>query len=489
MLHATRARGGRVRSLRAGRRHARPAGLQVGGVGAHERQIHRHAVESQYHAFAAHLGAPPSATKFKSSPCRREALLHTPTPTLIRSIDGFFNYCEQEHVANDEPLEVRDLADALERDGSAAKRSCALKHEPPPVAVKPRAAPFLPIAPHAAQRALPGDDEADEQYANRDVSGRVYASLDNSNATPHQPVAADVRGAVEVQPVAVVAQRNAGYMNNPVRWRINDVRADMQTVLQHIFSHVRLLRGDDVPPLPNTGLLEGISAPSVILQNEDGGRIKLNLNRLEENKHPFFINPGMTVFVEGVNTNDRLFDVHDIYDNAMHTAQQQPRVSEPEHQVKMEDEQDIQLDIQPSQPYENLIVAAGPFTRLSNLKYGPLYDLLQIIERDRPHVVILAGPFVEEAHQHISDRTPMSHEQVFFDPVISPLQAAISRMVPGGETVPQFVLILALRDVHHSFLCPQPAFRSPPEQLDPNIHLCPNPSVLRVSAKDGQHVS
>ncbi|KAI0561742.1 hypothetical protein FGB62_73g16 [Gracilaria domingensis] len=173
--------------------------------------------ESQYHAFAAHLGAPPSATKFKSSPRRRDALLHTPTPTLIRSIDGFFNYCEQEHVANDEPLVVRDLAHALEHDGSAAKRSCALKHEPLLVAVKPRAAPLLPIAPHAAQRALPGDDEADEQYANRDVSGGVNASLDNSHATPHHPMAADVRGAVDVQPVAVAAQRNAGYMNNPVR--------------------------------------------------------------------------------------------------------------------------------------------------------------------------------------------------------------------------------------------------------------------------------
>ncbi|KAI0561741.1 DNA polymerase alpha subunit B [Gracilaria domingensis] len=183
----------------------------------------------------------------------------------------------------------------------------------------------------------------------------------------------------------------------------------------------------------------------------------------------------MIVVVEGVNTNGRLFDVHDIYDNAMHTPQQQPCLSEPEHQ--------------PSQPYENLIVAAGPFTRLSSLKYGPLHDLLEIVERDKSHVVILAGPFVEEAHQNISDQTPISHEQVFFDRVISPLQAAISRMVPGRETVPQFVLILALRDVHHSFLCPQPAFRSPREQRDPNIHLCPNPSVLRVSAKDGQHVS
>ncbi|KAI0561158.1 DNA polymerase alpha subunit B [Gracilaria domingensis] len=468
--------------------------------------------ESEFRAFAAHLRAAQSATKPKSSPRRRDALLHTPTPTptLIRSVDEFFNYCEQEHVANDEPLVVRDLADALEHDASAAKRSRVLKHEPLPVPVKPRVAPLPPIAPHAAQRALPGDDQADEHYANRDASGRVEASLDNSNATPHHPMAADVRGAVDVQPVAVAAQRNGEYMNNPVRQRINDVRAHMQTVLQHILSRVRLLRGDDVPPLSSTGLLEGspatvliagrirteledadatstarINVQSVILENEDGNRIKLNLNRLVENKHPFFINPGMIVVVEGVNTNGRLFDVHAIYDNAMHTPQQQPRVSEPEHPVKMEDEQDIQ----PSQPYANLIVAAGPFTRPSNLKYEPLSDLLEIIERNRPDVVILTGPFVEESHQHISDRTPMSHEQVFVDRVISPLQAAISSMVRSGETVPQFVLIPALGDVHHSFVCPQPAFRWPLEQRDPNIHLCPNPSVLRVSAKDGQHVS
>ncbi|KAI0558757.1 DNA polymerase alpha subunit B [Gracilaria domingensis] len=247
-------------------------------------------------------------------------------------------------------------------------------------------------------------------------------------------MAADVSRAVNAQPVAVAAQRNAGYMNNPVRQRINDVRAHMQMVLQHIFSRVRLLRGDDVPPLSNTGLLEGspatvliagrirteledadatstarINVYSVTLDNEDGSRIKFNLNRLVKNKHLFFINQGMIVVVDGANTNGRLFDVHAIYDNAMHTHQQQPRVSEPEHQLKMEDEQDIQPEIQPTQPYENLIVAAGPFTRPSNFKYEPLSDLLEIIERNRPDVVILTGPFVEESHQHISDGTPISH--------------------------------------------------------------------------------
>eukprot|EP00737_Agarophyton_chilense_P002819 gb/GEZJ01003243.1/.p1 GENE.gb/GEZJ01003243.1/~~gb/GEZJ01003243.1/.p1 ORF type:complete len:684 (-),score=89.89 gb/GEZJ01003243.1/:2272-4251(-) len=464
--------------------------------------------EEEFRAFAAHLRQKAlKASVFKSTPPpRKSSLLHSPgpTPTRVNNIDEFFNYLSDEAKkevrvkAEPEPLIVRNLNQTLDDDATNAKRSRLFKAEPIPAQVKP----------HDVNH-LPGDDKQDEQYANRTGSGRVEASLDNSEATPHNPLSRDLLGPIHVQPFTP-HQPHTRYMHNPVLQRMNDVRSHTQTIVEQILSRLKLLRDDEMPRLsticrqggsPATILIAGrirteleeidascnatINLESVILEGEDGHFIKLNLHRLVNNKHPFFINPGMVVVVEGVNTNGKLFDVHAIYDNAMQTSEQR-HVFQEKREVKMEEEDEVE---QHSQPYANLIVAAGPFTRQSNLKYEPLSDLLQIIQRNKPHVVILTGPFVEESHQHISPQTPMPYDEVFVSRIIVPLQATIATMAASDELVPQFVLIPALEDVHHDFVCPQPAFRWPFAQVEHNIHLCPNPCVLEVSAKDGQYVS
>jgi hypothetical protein len=39
-------------------------------------------------------------------------------------------------------------------------------------------------------------------------------------------------------------------------------------------------------------------------------------------------------------------------------------------------------------------VACGPFTVGNELSYEALKDLIAIVNRDKPHALILAGPFV-----------------------------------------------------------------------------------------------
>jgi DNA polymerase alpha subunit B len=48
------------------------------------------------------------------------------------------------------------------------------------------------------------------------------------------------------------------------------------------------------------------------------------------------------------------------------------------------------------------MLACGPFTVNNELSYEALKDLMQIVNRDKPHVLMLSGPFVSQNHEDIS---------------------------------------------------------------------------------------
>jgi len=49
------------------------------------------------------------------------------------------------------------------------------------------------------------------------------------------------------------------------------------------------------------------------------------------------------------------------------------------------------------------MVAAGPFTNVSDLLYEPLVELLELCKRDKPHVLILMGPFLDAKSTNLQD--------------------------------------------------------------------------------------
>jgi len=49
-----------------------------------------------------------------------------------------------------------------------------------------------------------------------------------------------------------------------------------------------------------------------------------------------------------------------------------------------------------------IMLACGPFTVNNELSYEALKDLMQIVNRDKPHVLMLSGPFVSQNHEDIS---------------------------------------------------------------------------------------
>lgn len=47
------------------------------------------------------------------------------------------------------------------------------------------------------------------------------------------------------------------------------------------------------------------------------------------------------------------------------------------------------------------MVAAGPFTTGDSLAYDALGELIELVHRDRPHTLILMGPFLDVSNQVI----------------------------------------------------------------------------------------
>ncbi|CDF34849.1 unnamed protein product [Chondrus crispus] len=303
-------------------------------------------------------------------------------------------------------------------------------------------------------------------------------------------------------------------MNDAVPAKIDAVRARVRHLGDRILARVRHLRNEDELPKispesffvrsPDVVLAVGrirveleetdgvgigrINANSVVLESEEGNMVKLNLSRVHEKKQPMFLNSGMVVVVEGVNTNGRCIQVHAVYDNAMSL----PPDARQKKDHRVDDDGDSLLPDaaqEQEQPFANIIFAAGPFTTSTNLNYEPLEDLLSVVERARPDAVFLTGPFVDASHADVSSATPVQFEHIFETRVLNRLRKAVAAMTDEGPRT-EFVLVPSLMDVHHDFVCPQPAFRLQAGQpSDARIRLVANPSVVELASRDGAAVA
>ncbi|CAM9471035.1 unnamed protein product [Phaeothamnion confervicola] len=121
-------------------------------------------------------------------------------------------------------------------------------------------------------------------------------------------------------------------------------------------------------------------------------------------------------------------------------------------------------------PY-SVLVAAGPYTTVDNLKYTPFADLLAVVATTRPDVVVLLGPFVDEAHPQASPsfhgssvaagtvslevdgmQEAVDFETLFKVRIAGPLDALLKE---APDLATQFVLVPSTRDAFHDFVYPQ----------------------------------
>uniref|UniRef100_A0A8B9L1B0 DNA polymerase alpha subunit B n=1 Tax=Astyanax mexicanus TaxID=7994 RepID=A0A8B9L1B0_ASTMX len=123
-----------------------------------------------------------------------------------------------------------------------------------------------------------------------------------------------------------------------------------------------------------------------------------------------------------------------------------------------------------------VMVACGPYTPSDSLAYDPLIDLINIINKDRPDVCILLGPFVDSKHEQIEKgQVTETFETIF--------HKCVDSVVDGTRgTGCKLVLIPSQRDVHHHYIYPQPPFTLPDLKKDDvqRVTLAPEPCTLLI---------
>uniref|UniRef100_A0AAY4E368 DNA polymerase alpha subunit B n=1 Tax=Denticeps clupeoides TaxID=299321 RepID=A0AAY4E368_9TELE len=152
-----------------------------------------------------------------------------------------------------------------------------------------------------------------------------------------------------------------------------------------------------------------LNAQSVLLEagQEHGGRqVPVDLSELNE----FSLFPGQVVIMEGMNTTGNKLVASKLYEVS----------------------------------YSSFYLA-----------YDPLIDLINVINRDRPDVCILFGPFVDSKHEQIEKcQVTETFESIF--------NRCVDSLVEGTREIgSKLVFVPSQRDVHHHYVYPQPPFTIP----------------------------
>ncbi|XP_076971869.1 DNA polymerase alpha subunit B [Tamandua tetradactyla] len=179
-----------------------------------------------------------------------------------------------------------------------------------------------------------------------------------------------------------------------------------------------------------------LNSKSVILEGDrehsSGAQIPVDLSELKE----YSLFPGQVVIMEGINTTGRKLVATKLYEG----------VPLPFHHPTEEDEDFEQ---------QMVLAACGPYTTSDSIAYDPLLDLIAVINRDRPDVCILFGPFLDAKHEQVENCLLTSP----FDDIFKQcLRTIIEGTKSSGS---HLVFVPSLRDVHHQPVYPQPPFSHP----------------------------
>ncbi|XP_077079580.1 DNA polymerase alpha subunit B [Siphateles boraxobius] len=179
-----------------------------------------------------------------------------------------------------------------------------------------------------------------------------------------------------------------------------------------------------------------LNAQSVLLEagQEQGGRqVPVDLSELKE----FSLFPGQVVVMDGMNTSGEKFVATKLYEGI-------PLPFYCPSEVKHE------MD-EVSEPVM-VMMACGPYTPSESLTYDPLIDLITIINKDRPDVCILFGPFVDSKHEQIEKNQVTETFQSIF-------KRCVDSIVEGTKgSGSRLVFVPSQRDVNHHCIYPQPPF-------------------------------
>ncbi|KAM8816588.1 DNA polymerase alpha subunit B isoform 1-T1 [Rhynchonycteris naso] len=176
-----------------------------------------------------------------------------------------------------------------------------------------------------------------------------------------------------------------------------------------------------------------LNSKSVILEGDrehsSGAQVPVDLSELKE----YSLFPGQVVIMEGINSTGRKLVATKLYEG----------VPLPFYQPT-EENGDFEQNM--------VLVACGPYTTSDSITYDPMLDLITVINRDRPDVCILFGPFLDAKHEQVESCLLTSP---FEDVFKQCLRTVIEGTRSSGS---HLVFVPSLRDVHHEPVYPQPPF-------------------------------
>ncbi|XP_031125202.1 DNA polymerase alpha subunit B [Ipomoea triloba] len=185
------------------------------------------------------------------------------------------------------------------------------------------------------------------------------------------------------------------------------------------------------------------------VEHSGGQRVRLDLQNLDH----FSIFPGQVIGVEGHNPSGHCLIASKIIDHIPSSVSSDEGL----HPAK---KQAMNQELQRTNTYGavselSLIVAAGPFTTTDNLFFEPLTELLAYARRKQPQLLVLLGPFIDSDHPEIKKATVhKTFDEIFQEEIVGRLKDYVEYM---GSSA-QVILVPSIRDAHHDFVFPQPAF-------------------------------
>jgi DNA polymerase alpha subunit B len=176
----------------------------------------------------------------------------------------------------------------------------------------------------------------------------------------------------------------------------------------------------------------------------NGCRVKLNLSEVVTKGDGFALFPGQIVGIEGTNPSGRLLKVSRI----INPPPLPPAVTGLSRLVEMYTVDD-EIKAEPL----NILVASGPYTMDDNFDYEVLEELVKVVAKEAPDVVILMGPFVYEGSSLVQRGTvPHTIEDTFAFEIVS----RINRMLDVREGL-KIILVPATAGMESGWVgFPQP---------------------------------
>ncbi|XP_074861834.1 DNA polymerase alpha subunit B isoform X4 [Carettochelys insculpta] len=124
-----------------------------------------------------------------------------------------------------------------------------------------------------------------------------------------------------------------------------------------------------------------------------------------------------------------------------------------------------------------VLIACGPYTTSDSITYDPMLDLIDVINKDKPDVCILFGPFLDAKHEQVENcQLTRSFEDIF--------KHCLKMIIEGTRSAgSHLVFVPSLRDVHHDYIYPQPPFSCYDLSKDDKqrVHFVSDPCTLAIN--------